>query len=187
MKFTSWNICYLLWKRGIPRVDWAKTLARWVGCDWQRASDLLFGKCSANEDELQEISRRTGYSADELLGELLQQDGINVLQENIAFLLKSFPHGKMQKIAEILGVNQKTLSRWRNKEGEKGPRKSNLEKLTQELSLPPDTNLEKDPLFLYPSPVGAEEQKAWLRMRINEIHPDYLMRIFPALEKLLEE
>ena len=172
----------------MPRSDWPKTLSRWAGCNIQRASDLLAGKCSAQEIELQNVAGEAGYSADELLGDLLGQDvDVNILQENIYRLLNALPYGEGQRVAEVLGVDQRTLSRWRNKEGKKGPQGSNWGKLAQEFFLPPGTNLQGDPLFLSPDPIGAIEQRAWLRKRIDEIGSDYLMRIFPSLEKLLEE
>ena len=90
MANVSTNLHYLLWKHEVPRATWFDRLARWAGCDVSRVRMLLQEE-QPTQNELQRIGQSLNLSEDDLMsvlcGNLLEQDRVNVVKENLLFLI----------------------------------------------------------------------------------------------------
>jgi transcriptional regulator with XRE-family HTH domain len=176
------NLRYLLWKAGKPKDRWPTELATWLGCDAHRALALLRGEPPSAGD-LRTLAARTGIPEDDLPFVDLTAN-LDVLGENLRFLIDGLEHGKKGELAGYMGVNRGTLSSWL---GKKRPKEANLQKLRDYFGLPTNIDLRRDPLFLRLHPVGEMEQRAWLHQRVDELPGDELRELFPALRKLLKD
>lgn len=110
-------------------------------------------------------------------------DGVNVLAENIRFLVDSLPHGGQRELANAIEIDETTVSRW--KTGAVRPTKARQDRLREYFQLPTGTDLTSDPLFLTLDPVGGFAKRAWVLKRVGEIEVRELEGLFPALWKLL--
>lgn len=120
--------------------------------------------------------------AESLLGDLL--DTIDVFQENIKFLLNSFEHGGQKRLAELLGVNQFTVSKWKN--GQR-PTESHVTALLHYVGLPRNADLNQDCWFLSQDPVGTSAMRTWLIEQVSVMQNEKIAQYFPALKRLLSD
>jgi transcriptional regulator with XRE-family HTH domain len=156
----------------------------WLGCERARAHALLRG-APPTAAELQPLAEGLGTSEEEFqFGNLLS--GIDVLQENLRFLLDGLEHGRKGEIAERVGVYPQTLSGW-TKGKSKSVREDNLRKLKQVFGLADRIDLKREALFLSPDPVGELELRQWLKQGIDELETEELRALYPALRKLLSD
>lgn len=182
---TAWNLRFLLWRAGVRREDWASHLASWTGGGEARAKALLRG-AKIGDDEQRSVSDRVGCTEEELQTERLWEGQVNVLRENLNYLLDKKQTGeKLSDISRGSGVKQVTLSRW--KSGRQEPEGRQLVKLARYFGLTADTNLRTDPVFLSLSPVGELMRRQWLHRKVEELDADALHELFPAFERLMKD
>ncbi len=178
------NIRYLLWKEGADRKDWPSKLAKWLGCSLQRAEDLLEGEGEdPTSKEKKALEKATGLAPEELSGDLLEKHDGDILVENIRYLIDGLPYGQKKEFAAKLGVDVTTVSRWIG--GAQRPTKKKLEEIGKYFGLPPGTDLNSEPIFLWTDPVSETQMKSWLMEQIQQIDGKTLREIFPALRRLL--
>lgn len=179
------NIRYLLWKEGEERGNWEVKLSSWLGCTLDRATALLEGEdkpLTAKEGKL--LTRKAGLKAGELSGDLPTAHEVDILAENIRFLINTLPHGEKKKFAAKLGIDVTTVSRWIK--GAQRPTKTKLKQIVNYFGLPPDTDLEGEAVFLWTGPISESQMKDWISARIEHLNGKTIREIFPALRKLLK-
>jgi len=186
MNYLSQNLKYLLLEKGIERNDWIKTLASSLGRDERRARGILEGQAGTlNQGEMEALAHFARMDFGKLASEnLIEIRKVDVFALNLSFLLERLPHGKKKHLAENLGVDQTTISRWGS--GTQRPTKQKIRALADYFSLPKTIDLEKEPIFLSTMPIGEAETKQWLKERIDELDRETLRDLVPALIKLLE-
>ena len=87
-------------------------------------------------------------------------------------------------MAESLGVDQTTISRWRN--GTQCPARKKIQAILDYFNLPGTIDLKNDFLFLSTVPIGEAEVKAWLKNKIEVLDSERLRELTPALLVLLK-
>lgn len=185
MPDTSENLRFLLWEKEIDRTRWSQQLAVWVACTPERAEALLHGQ-TLTSSEQETLANKLGISEEDLqFRSLVEERGIDILYENIRFLLDSLKHGQQKEMAERIGVSPTTVSRWVSLQSTQRPQPAKREALRNYFGLATWIDLEKTPLFLALLPIGAKQQKEWLYDHIEQLKPDTLAQLFPALERLL--
>ena len=186
MKYLSQNLKYLLLKKGIERDEWIRTLASSLGCDERRAQGILEGQAGTlSQGEMEALAHFAEIDFEKLASEdLMEAKKVDVFALNLSFLLERLPHGKKKHLAENLGVDQTTISRWGN--GTQRPTKKKIRALADYFNLPKTIDLEKDPIFLSTMPIGEAETKKWLKEKIDELDRDTLRELAPALIMLLK-
>lgn len=182
MSLLSKNLGYFLWRFNNPWGSWVSVVAEWAKCDTRRARELLAGR-APTDTEL--------YSLGEILrvdpSELSYQDlfsydsSIDILRENLKRLLDDGHHGRKRELANKLGIDPITLSRWLA--GTQKPRLGIIKKIISEFHIPSEIDLARDPLFIRFEPIGIYEQRIWLHQRIEKLDGETLS----ALHKLLEK
>jgi transcriptional regulator with XRE-family HTH domain len=178
------NLRFLLWQKGLPSVSWADEIRSTLGPDFEDARALLLGSKPADEPRLQKIARRFGVDLEELVfGDLLAAAKVNVVQANLSMLMKALGSGQKKLVAEYLGVNPSTVSRWLS--GTQAPDRKTLHQLASYFHLKAGTDLATEPLFLSPHPISDSERRQWLLRRIKEIDAASLSELFPALARML--
>lgn len=174
------NLRYQLWRRGVAREQWVLQLTEWLDCGERRAWQLLRGD-QPHQEELRHLAERMKMKEETLQSdELVEQ--VQVLTENLRCLLDAPKRGGKKVLAEELGVQQASISRWL-RGGRPEPRHQAA--IKKYFGLPANVDLETDPLFLELSPVGSYAQRAWLRQHADELDEETLRVLFPALERLL--
>lgn len=186
----SMNVRCLLWRKGVPRSGWLAELARRTGLPRARINSFLNGDTDDAALEQHEVAMLAeivglGEEADHLRHAGYALDDCDVLSENLRYLLNSLGRGGKKALAGDLGVDPTTLSRWLN--GSFVPQTSTLRQLVSNFGLPPNTDLEEDPIFLSAEPISATERRSWLHGRIEDLQADELRALYPALRRLLEE
>ena len=180
------NIRYILWKGGADRKDWQSKLAEWLRCPLQRAEELLEGEGGdLTPKEKKALEKTTGLAPEELSGDLLEKHDGDILVENIRHLINSLPHGQKKEIAAKLGVDVTTVSRWIG--GAQHPTKKKLEEIGKYFGLPPGTDLDSEPIFLWTEPISESQIKSWIADTIQRADGKTLREIFPALRRLLKK
>jgi transcriptional regulator with XRE-family HTH domain len=180
------NIRYLLWKGGAERKDWASRLSKWLGCSLPRAEQLLEGEGGElTTKEKKALANLTGLSPEDLSADLIEKQGVNVLVENIRHLINGLPHGHKKEFAGSLGVDVTTVSRWLG--GAQRPTKKKLEEIGKYFGLPPGTDPDSEPIFLWTEPISESQMKSWITDTIQEADGKTLREIFPALRRLLKK
>ncbi len=182
----SLNIRYLLWKKGIQRVEWGKKVSELLGWEEERAEELLKGDEALRNSELKTLAKFGGVSEKGLKSkDLLQADKVDIFHENLAFLIDLLPHGEKKRFADKLGVDATTISRWKN--GSQHPTKKKLVTIIRYFGLPDNIDLAVVPAFLSSRPIGEAAIRKWLHGRIDQLYGASLQELFPALEKLLKD
>ena len=180
------NIRYLLWKEGAERKDWRSKLAKWLGCSFQRAEDLLEGNGEAlAQKEMKALEKATGVAPDDLSRDLVENHVGNILVENIRHLINGLAHGQKKEFAAKLGVDVTTVSRWIS--GAQRPTKKKLEEISRYFGLPPGTDLHSEAVFLWTEPISESQMKNWITEKVNQVDGKTLREIFPALRRLLKK
>ena len=126
-----------------------------------------------------------GFSLEDLSGDLLEKQGVDILAENIRYLINGLPHGQKKEFAAKLGVDVTTVSRWIG--GAQRPTKKKLEEIGKYFGLPPGTALDSDPIFLWTEPISESQMKNWIAEKIQQMEVKTLREIFPALRRLLKK
>lgn len=182
MNLLAKNLGYLLWKLSIPWENWVSVVADWVRCDKWRAKELLLDGKPRDEEVCRLAEKLKVDPSDLIYQDLLELDSsVNVLRENLRRLLNKLPHGSKRDLANQLGVEPITLSRWLA--GSQKPRLSVTEKLKSVFHIPPEVDLKKNPLFARFEPIGIYEQRMWLHQRIDQLD----VKMLDALQKLLDK
>lgn len=186
MKYLSQNLKYLLLEKGVKRSDWIETLATYLQCDQNKAQAILEGQTdNVNQDEMEALVQFSGIDSQKLTSEnLIESEKDDVFLLNISFLLEKLPHGKKKHLAENLGVDQTTISRWGN--GTQRPTKRKIKAILNYFNLPKTIDLENEPVFLSTMPIGEAETKEWLKERIDALDRETLRELAPALIMLLK-
>ena len=180
------NIRYLLWKGGADRKEWPSSLAGWLGCSLPRVEELLEGEGGElTAKEKKALANVTGLSPENISADLLEKQGVNVLVENIRYLVNGLPHGQKKEFAASLGVDVTTVSRWLG--GAQRPTKKKLEEIGKYFGLPPGTDLDSEPIFLWTEPISESQMKSWIYENIQQADGKTLREIFPALRRLLKK
>jgi hypothetical protein len=151
-----------------------------VGCGERRAWELLLGK-PPTPQELAALSERLGYAEEELSLQDMTE-GVDVLKENVGYLIGTLPHGKKKELADCIDVKQQTVTSWLRRGTP--PDKSNREALKSYFGLSRELDLEREPIFLSPYPLAEKEQRRWLREQIDRLDADTLRALFPAFTRL---
>ncbi|MEO0373760.1 MAG: hypothetical protein AAF329_03865 [Cyanobacteria bacterium P01_A01_bin.17] len=181
----SLNLRYILWQQDKPQENWELEVATWAKCSEERALELL-KHTQPSEPESEAISQATNYSQDELVfSNLLEESGLDIWQENVAYLVNSLAHGENSKLAKALDVASSTISKWKNRQ--QRPEKTHRKGLYSFFEVPGLIDLEKDPIFLDLSPIFATAQRAWLHRQIDQLKGKTIQALFPALERLLRD
>jgi len=184
----STTVRYSLWKRNIAKSQWWDWLNRELPREAIRNAELLSGNLS---DDL--IDRDYLYSLAGLFDlepETLRfgdpfEGKIQILKENLNYLIKGEGFGGKGRLAREMEVNPTTVSRWLG--GESLPPATTQARLAAHFRLPKGTDLARDPIFLGLSPVSFQEKRAWLENRIASLAPHTLGELFPAFQRLLEK
>jgi len=180
------NIRYLLWKEGTEGKDWRSKLAEWLGCPLQRAEDLLEGEGEdLTSKEKKALEKATRLTPEDLSGDLLEKHDGDILVENIRHLIDGLPHGQKKEFAAKLGVDVTTVSRWIG--GAQRPTRKKLEAIARYFGLPPGTDLDSDPIFLWTDPISESQIKSWITEKIQQMEGKTLREIFPVLRRLLKK
>lgn len=179
------NLKYLLQKKGVSRDERVRTLAESLGCGQEKAQALLEGdQNDLSKEELKALAKLSGMSEEAVLsGDLMKIEKVDIFARNLEFLLDRLPHGKKKHLAESLGVDQTTISRWGS--GTQRPTKNKTIAILNYFNLPSTTDLESEPLFLSTMPIGEAETKKWLKAKIDELDRESLRALTPALVMLL--
>ncbi len=185
MNRTGRNLRCLLWKQGVNRREWVGKLAGWLRCDRGRAEEILEGAgAELGAKEAERLVRVVGDDAANLTAaDLIEVNRVNVLAENMAFLIGGLPHGERKRFAQEFGVDAATVYRWHS--GARRPAKNKLRKLARYFGLPPHTDLESEPIFLLIRPIGDGSMREWLHAAVDEVESSTLRELFPALMRLL--
>lgn len=179
------NIRYFFWKGSAERKEWPSRLSTWLGCPLPRAEELLEGEGDElTAKEKKALAKATGISPDDLSADQLERQGVNILVENIRHLINGLPHGQKKEFASSMGVDVTTVSRWLG--GAQRPTKRKLEEIGKYFGLPPGTDLDSEPIFLWTEPVSEAQMKNWISERIHQADGKTLREIFPALRRLLK-
>lgn len=177
------NLRVLLWKKGVDRRKWLEQVAAWIGGDTRRAVDILRG-AKVRRDEQDRLAKGLGISAKDLAGKnLLKEHDIDVLLENLRHLINGLERGKKKAFAAAIGVHQTTVSGWLS--GKSRPENRNLIAVCRYFGLSAGTDLEDEPLFLSPLPLGESQRKRWLHERIDGMDAAALQDIFSLLARML--
>ena len=180
------NIRYVLWKGGAERKEWPSKLVGWLGCSLPKAEERLEGE--GEELTLKEkkaLAKVMGLSPEDFSADLLEKQGVNILVENIRHLINELPHGQKKEFAASLGVDVTTVSRWIG--GAQRPTKKKLEEIGRYFGLPPGTDLDSEPIFLWTEPISESQMKSWIADTIQQADGKTLREIFPALRRLLKK
>lgn len=186
MSYLSRNLKYLLFIKGSKPDDWAVDLSTVLKLDIEKAQGLLSGEvdtlAGADKEGLEQL---TPVFPLRLSGEPLWEelDDDERFRLNLLYLLESLPHGEQKQLADTLGVDAATISRW--KSGKQSPNRKRLSALVDYLNLPKDSDLRKELLFLSDRPVGTAETKKWLMEQIEALESKELSELMPAFYKLL--
>jgi len=186
MNYLSQNLRYLLLEKGIKRSHWIETLSVSIQCDLRRAEAFLEGQADDLSDgETRALVQFSGMDIEKLKSEnIIDTRKADVFSLNLSFLLERLPHGKKKHLAESLGVDQTTISRWGN--STQRPTKKKMRALADYFNLPKTIDLEKEPIFLSMMPIGEAETKQWLKEKIDLLDRDNLRELMPALIVLLK-
>jgi transcriptional regulator with XRE-family HTH domain len=179
------NIRYLLWKEKAERKDWPSRLSKWLNCPLPRAEELLeVERVELTLKEKKTLAKATGISPDDLSTDLLERQGVNILVENIRYLLNGLPHGQKKELAASLEVDVTTVSRWIG--GAQRPSRKKVEEISKYFGLPPGIGLDSEPIFLWTEPTSESQMRSWIKERIQQADGKTLREIFPALRRLLK-
>ena len=182
LKPENLNVRYLAWTINKKSHSWVNVLKKKAGIPETRARAILRGAPLTNSER---IAIAEGFSVvlDDLVSDgLFGFHGPELYRENIKFLVCQLPHGEGQKMAQYIPVTKKTVSEWK-KTGITA--KAKPSKILQYLGLDMGIDLYNIPLFLSLDPIGKFEIKNWIIDHLNNISSDELIRLFPALKKLL--
>lgn len=178
----SQNTRYLLWRMKVPHMQWLSELqARLSGVERNTLRDLLT-QGSADRKVVAALVHAFNVTVENLIAsDLVKRDRVDVLSENLKYLLMH--RGAKKRLAAHLQIDQTTVSRWLS--GAIRPTGPARQHLNAYFCLPASTDLTCHPLFLLLDPPSLEQRKRWLQARIQELSPEELSELFPALRRML--
>ncbi|MFC1837209.1 helix-turn-helix domain-containing protein [Thermodesulfobacteriota bacterium] len=184
----SKNIRFLLYLENRDSAEWLSLFRKKIRKnDWgdKQVIDFLQGGLPS-DSEIRDLAEAFGQEEDMLRNsDLLANAGIDILLDNLKFLLDSLEHGGKSLLANHLEISQGTISKWLK--GTHPPQKPTMKGLVNYFGLDPDTDLTSTPVFLSYDPVTVMARKKWLRERIDALSSEQLKMHFPSLEKILKE
>ena len=184
----SRNIRYLLHLENPDTAKWLILFRKKIGRNhWadKQIVDFLKGAIPSYID-IKELAEVFEQEEDMLRNsDFLANAGIDILLENLKFLLGSLEHGGKKQLAEQLGITQGTISKWLR--GKHPPQKPTMKGLINYFGLDSDTDFTSDPVFLSYEPTTVVARKKWLKERIDALSPEELKMHFRSLEKILKE
>src|SRR4029078_10641255 len=111
MEHVAENLRFLLWREGVSRESWPTQLAGWIQGSPERAKELLvFG--NLRPEEQAKIAQLTGCSEEDLQYTRLLEHAksgrainrVDILSQNVRFLIAELDHGKRKQLAESIRV-----------------------------------------------------------------------------------
>jgi hypothetical protein len=181
-----WNVRYLASRVDRRPETWAVTIQKRTGIRLYRADQILRG-AAIKRDEIAAISTAFEVDIKELQSNPLYGHGDeSVLRLNLRYLIDSLPHGEKKKLAKSIDVAEETISKWTSRGG-RGLHPKNRSRLLKYFGLDPELDLAKEPIFLSIAPVGAHLQKAWLLERVQEMPPEEIGKVFPAVQRIFRK
>jgi hypothetical protein len=186
------NLRFLLWRSGeTDRQRWIIRLSQLLNTSEDAARQLLTGKRKISGEQVRYLIEKLEVGIQEedfFFRSLVELEGVDVVRENVRFLLGTLRHGEAKQLGVALSVSDHTISewkRWRRSKG--GIEKQHLLGLARYFGIDPRISLYKEPVFLWLEPVGGHQRREWLRSQILLISEDHLNELFPALRKLLKD
>ena len=177
-----------MWERGVPRDEWVTWLESHLGWSPSQIARLVRGDLDDSglgEREVAELSALFGMSEKEQdlrYRDLVAEYG-NVLGENLAYLLNSLERGGKKSLADAVGIDPTTISRWLN--GSFSPHRTTLQALASHFGLPAGIDLEEDPVFLSAEPVTQTEQRRLISSQLDRLSTEDFRQLYPALRRML--
>jgi hypothetical protein len=191
-RLVSRNIRFKLFAKDVSRFHWISWLASHTNLGFPFCRDLVMDRIadeSLTPAQLTELSRTFEGLAEDgsdlRYTDLLETSGRNVLVENLKFLFDDLGHGGKKKLAEFFDVDPTTISRWLG--GASEPQGPGLRRLVSYFSLPMDTDLRRDAVFLSLEPVSSVAKRHWVRDRLDNLPEKDLQELYPALRRMLKE
>ncbi len=138
-----------------------------------------------NETEIKAIKKEFDYGEDEIMYSVLFDEmDVNILKENIRYLLGQLAHGEKTDFARKVNININTIERWHFK-GTR-PNNKNIEKLKLYFDLEESMDLKEKPLFLNVEPVSVKQKKEYCIKQIEEMSVEEFSAVYHAIDKLLK-
>ena len=185
----SKNLRFLLWQEDGDRNRWPESLRRRLQVEWRadRVEAALAGQALTETEVHQVVEAFKAEIDEEMLryADLVHDAEVNVLSENIKYLIGSLEHGGKKELSAALKVDQTTISRWLG--GTNKPPRPTQARIVRFLGLAPSKDLEQDALFLEYAPISVQSRRQWLRERVDKMTMDEIRDLFPALERLLRK
>lgn len=179
------NIRYLLWRVEKDYAKWPGLLRKALGPSKDDHLEKVLSGTEPTPDELRRICDRFGAEQDVLRNDgFIFPDPKDMVKQNMVYLMEDLPQGSQKKLTSMLKVRKETVSRWAT--GKKPPTEKHRKEILRFVGVPESIDIEKVPLFLSTEPLGALQQRAWIRGRLDALGAEELAQLFPALEKLLK-
>ena len=153
-----------------------------TGATEGRALDLLRDG-GLQLEEVERLAEVVHQPAEELMQANLLE-GIDVLNRNLEHLFGTVLHGAQKRVAESLGVDTTTVSRWAA--GKLAPNQTNLTRIARFFGIPGDIDLKSEPIFLSLDPPSVTEKREWLVKAVQSLGEREVVEYYPALRKLLK-
>jgi transcriptional regulator with XRE-family HTH domain len=184
----SLNVRFFLWRREIPRPEWTLWLSQRTSLTREVIWRLVTGEledAKLTDTQLGDLASALNVDAEGLRFSDMVHEHASVLKENLRYLFGSLEHGQKKILANEMGVDPTTISRWLN--GAYPPQTPSLGRLVSCFGLPEGTNLRDDPVFLSAEPVAVLERRKLIRDRVDALSEKEFRELYPALRRLLEE
>lgn len=176
------NVRYLAWKVKPDPMKWPDVLRKKASFSKERAMAVISGD-SIRPEERKALTEGFSVNLEDLTtSRLLGLSRRDIRRENFKYLIRGLPQGGRKRLAEAIQVAQETISRW----GKKPPNARNASLIMRYLELDTTIDLGEVPVFLSLRPIGQFAQRRWLKERLEEISPQELSQLFPALKRLLD-
>lgn len=183
----SLNIKYLLWKDGIPKHSWVRTVGGWLN-DAQVAHGLLQDReVRLSRRQLETLASELATDAHSLVYEdLIANAGIDLVRTNVAYLVDEAGHGSKARLAEAIGCNPTTVSRWFATGGQETsiPR-TKWARIASHFGLGDPDMLASPGLFLSLYPASSTSKRKALLDGLSKLPEQLLIELYPALAKLI--
>ena len=178
------NLCYLLWeeKSGVV-TNWEEEMSKWLDLDLGTTRRILQEKDSLPKRKLDDLVARIKIDEEQLRFEP-QWEQETVWQRNLEWLANA--EGTQKQFCQSVGISEGTFSKWK-KTGARPPKPNKLKKLISGLGLTCEPqDLLEQPFFLSLEPLNDTQRQEWVKDQIDQMEPSELMKLFPALQRLLK-
>jgi transcriptional regulator with XRE-family HTH domain len=178
------NVRYLLYQSQIPKDDWTKWLSVQLDLAETDASEIILDGI-ADQSLLGRLATRFGVELSDLvLVELYPVQGPELAAENVRYLLGSLVRGEHGKMADEIGVDLTTLSKW--KKGVR-PRLEHLKSIHKYFGISKSVSLDRDIVFLELEPLTPSSRRKYLTQLVEKMSADALEKHFFSLKVLLDD